>query len=162
MTNNLLSLFVFFIFSILVFSQESTPENQYKKEITNASNLKSIFLIETWNNVKFKNKNTNTIKKFVDFSDFEKHTYVLIVGENTSRTLSNLEKVWKEKEKTNENFDGLKIYIDKLHDERKNFSNAYLDYAKKYTNDFYKELTEEEAVLITKQIKDFSIKENLN
>lgn len=162
MTNNLLSLFVFFIFSILVFSQESTPENQYKKEITNASNLKSIFLIETWNNVKFKNKNTNTIKKFVDFSDFEKHTYVLIVGENTSRTLSNLEKLWKEKEKTNENFDGLKIYIDKLHDERKNFSNAYLDYAKKYTNDFYKELTEEEAVLITKQIKDFSIKENLN
>ena len=31
-----------------------------------------------------------------------------------------------------------------------------------YTNDFNKELTEEEAVLIEKQIKDFSIKENLN
>jgi hypothetical protein len=162
MINKLLFLIVFFIFSSLVFSQESTPEIQYKKEIANAANLKSIFLIETWNNVKFKNKNTNTIKKFVDFSDFEKHTYVLIVGENTSRTLSNLEKVWKEKEKTNENFDGLKFFIDKLHDERRNFSNAYLDYAKKYTNDFYKELTEEEAVLITKQIKDFSIKENLN
>jgi hypothetical protein len=159
MINKLLSLFVF---SLLAFYQESTPEIQYKKEIINASNLKSIFLIETWNNVKFKNKNTNTIKKFVDFSDFEKHTYVLIVGENTSRTLSNLEKVWKEKEKTNENFDGLKFCIDKLHEERRNFSNAYLDYAKKYTNDFNKELTEEEAVLIEKQIKDFSIKENLN
>ena len=159
MINKLFSLIVL---SLLFFSQEPISEIQYKKEIENAANLKSIFLIETWNNVKFKNKNTNTIKKFVDFSDFEKHTYVLIVGENTSRTLSNLEKVWREKEKTNENFDGLKVCIDKLHDERKNFSNAYLDYAKKYTNDFHKELTEEEAVLITKQIKDFSIKENLN
>ena len=159
MINKLFSLIVL---SLLFFSQEPISEIQYKKEIENAANLKSIFLIETWNNVKFKNKNTNTIKKFVDFSDFEKHTYVLIVGENTSRTLSNLEKVWREKEKTNENFDGLKVCIDKLHDERKNFSNAYLDYAKKYTNDFHKELTEEEAVLITKQIKDFSIKEYLN
>ena len=159
MINKLFSLIVL---SLLFFSQEPISEIQYKKEIENAANLKSIFLIETWNNVKIKNKNTNTIKKFVDFSDFEKHTYVLIVGENTSRTLSNLEKVWREKEKTNENFDGLKVCIDKLHDERKNFSNAYLDYAKKYTNDFHKELTEEEAVLITKQIKDFSIKENLN
>ena len=155
-------IFALLFFSFYVMADDSVVDKQYKKEIENAKKLNDIFDMQYWTNVKFKNIKNDTVKNFNDFSDFEKNIYVLIVAENTSRSLGNLEKSWKDKIKSNENFDNLPSYIANLHVERKTFYNNYLKYANNLVSKFKNNLTEEEAELIVKQIRDFSKKENLD
>lgn len=154
--------FLFLFLSMNVFADESVLDTQYKKELENAKKLNEIFNLNSWQNVKFKSIKNNTIKNFTEFSDFEKSIYVLIVAENTSRSLSNLEKSWKDKIQSNENFEGLPVYINGLHDERKVFYKNYLNYAQNLVLKFENNLTKEESELIIKQIKDFSQKEKLD
>lgn len=154
--------FALLFFSFYVMAEDSIVDQQYKKEIENAKKLNDIFDMQYWTNVKFKNSKSNAVKNFNDFTDFEKNIYVLIVAENTSRSLGNLEKSWQDKIKSNENFENLPSYIANLHAERKTFYNNYLKYAQSLVFKFKNNLTEEEAELIVKQIKDFSKKENLD
>ena len=154
--------FALLFFSFYVMAEDSIVDQQYKKEIENAKKLNDIFDMQYWTNVKFKNSKSNAVKNFNEFTDFEKNIYVLIVAENTSRSLGNLEKSWQDKIKSNENFENLPSYIANLHAERKTFYNNYLKYAQSLVFKFKNNLTEEEAELIVKQIKDFSKKENLD
>lgn len=155
-------IFIFLLFSFFCFADESLIEIQYKKEIENAKKLQEVFNFDTWKNVKFKKKDNSIVKSFQEFNEFEKHIYILIVAENTSRMLAGLEKSWKDKIKSNENFDNLNNYIVDLHEQRKMFFNKYLNYVQNLNAKFEKELTNEEMNLIIKQIKDFSKKENLD
>lgn len=154
--------FLFLFFALNAFADESFIDTQYKKELDNAKKLNAIFDLKSWENVKFKHVKNNFVKSFTEFNDFEKSIYILIVAENTSRSLSNLEKNWKDKIQSNENFENLPVYITRLHDERKIFYKNYLNYAQNLVVKFEKDLTKEESGLIIKQIKDFSNKENLD
>lgn len=153
---------LFLLVTFYVMADDNIVDTQYKKEIENAKKLNDIFQMDSWKNIKFKNIKSNNFKNFNEFGDFEKYIYVLIAAENTSRSLGNLEKNWKDKIKSNENFENLPNYIDALHNERKTFYKNYLNYAQNLVSKFENNLTKEESELIVKQIKDFSKKENLD
>ena len=156
--------FTFFLLLLgfYCFADDAILDSQYKKEIENAKNLQNIFNFDTWSNVNFKKKDSNSTKSFHDFSDLEKHVYVLIVAENSSRMLASLEKSWIEKKKTNENYANLDEHILNLHNNRKIFYSKYLEYVENLNEKFKSELTNEEMNLIIKQIKEFSKKEKLD
>lgn len=155
-------------------AQTPKKKTDYEDYLKRASEAIDMFDKEDfYKKFNFKHKVTEEVKKFSDFTPFERAIFYILQAERFSKHLEYIEDTWlhemlnisklniEQSDQETARKDDIEKYVKELHQIRKKTAVKYENLLEKVFKDFPSDFTEKEKTFMKKTIKDYNDKNKL-